>query len=813
MTASYAAFLAAKAQLDGSSGFEPSWMPDRLFPFQVFLTEWALRQGRAALFEDCGLGKAQPLDEPVLTPTGWQPMEKLRVGSEVIGGDGQPTKVVAVHPQGVRPIRLIRFSDGTSVRCDESHLWAVRSDNQHKRGQPWKILSTAELSAGALRYDRKDDWGTYAWRIPLCRPARFASGAPLPVDPYVLGVLLGDGCLTQPKVIFTSQDAEIAERVRVRLPAGIRLVPLSPRNHCPQYRISAVKGQHSPFVAALRSLGLMGLYAWQKHIPAQYMTASPDDRLELLRGLLDTDGEAAKSHVQFCTTSPQLAEAVTEIVQSLGGTARTKTKCPRYTYNGESRRGRIAYLVQVRLPRDLEPFTIRRKTARYSARRRLDPVRKIIAIEDAGTAECMCITVDNPSPLYVTKGYAVTHNSPQELTWAQNVYKHTGKPVLLLAPLGVTFQMQAEAEKFGIEAVISRDGSAPAGVTVTNYERLEKFSPARFGGVVCDESSILKAFDGTRRKMITEFARGLPYRLLGTATAAPNDYVELGTSSEALGYLGYMDMLAAFFTNKEKTMKSMGGRWRPHSGEAWRFKGHAEDPFWRWVSSWARTARKPSDLGFDDNGFILPPLQERLHIVKARTLAVGTLFDLPAHGLQEEREEARRTLPERCEKAAELLADADHGVAWCHLNDEGKLLARLISGAVEVAGSDSNEDKEEKLAAFARGEIRVLVTKPKIASFGLNWQHCHRMTFFPSHSYEQMFQAVRRCWRFGQTRPVTVDMVATEGGANVLRNLERKAAAADRMFDSLTAHVNDALAIRRTQTFSQEAEVPSWITS
>jgi len=403
--------------------------------------------------------------------------------------------------------------------------------------------------------------------------------------------------------------------------------------------------------------------------------------------------------------------------------------------------------------------------------------------------------------------------SCQELAWAQNVYKHTGKPVLMLAPLGVTFQMQAEAEKFGIEAAISRDGSAPAGITVTNYERLEKFDSSRFGGVVCDESSVLKSFDGVRRTRITEFARTLPYRLLGTATAAPNDYIELGTSSEALGYLGHMDMLAAFFTNKEKTMKAMGGKWRPRTGEAWRFKGHAEDQFWRWVSSWARTARKPSDLGFDDNGFILPPLEERLHIVKARTLADGTLFDLPAHGLQEEREEARRTLPERCEKAAELLAADDHGVAWCHLNDEGKLLARLIDGAVEVAGSDSNEDKEEKLAAFACGEIRVLVTKPKIASFGLNWQHCHRMTFFPSHSYEQMFQAIRRCWRFGQTQPVTVDMVATEGGANVLKNLERKAAAADRMFDSLTAHVNDALSIRRSQTFNQEAEVPSWVTS
>lgn len=398
----------------------------------------------------------------------------------------------------------------------------------------------------------------------------------------------------------------------------------------------------------------------------------------------------------------------------------------------------------------------------------------------------------------------------QELVWAQNVHLHTGRPVLLLDPLGVSFQVEGEAAKFGIEAAVSRDGKIPAPVTITNYERLHHFDYSQFGGVVCDESSAIKAFDGTRRALVTEFLRTVPYRLLGTATAAPNDYVELGTSSEALGYLGYQDMIARFFTNKERTGANRGGRWRPSAGEEWRFRGHAEVPFWRWTASWARALRRPSDLGYDDGRFVLPPLETRRHVVEARTTQPGTLFDVPVTGLHAEREETRRTITERCEMAAALLADAEHGVAWCHLNAESSLLAQQIGGAVELTGSAPADEKEEILAAFGRGEIRVLVTKPSIGAWGLNWQHCHRMTYFPSHSFEQWYQAVRRCWRFGQNQPVTVDVITTPGTANIFRNLERKAAAADRMFSALTACMRDALTISRTQDYQHEMEVPAW---
>ncbi len=400
--------------------------------------------------------------------------------------------------------------------------------------------------------------------------------------------------------------------------------------------------------------------------------------------------------------------------------------------------------------------------------------------------------------------------TPMQLVWAENVHRRTGRPVLLLTPLAVAFQTEAEARKFGIDAAISRDGSTPAPITIANYERLERFEPEDFAGLVCDESSAIKSFDGARRALVTEFARRLRYRLLCTATAAPNDYIELGTSSEALGHLGHMDMLSRFFTNTMRSQHAYHGKWRMAEKYSWRFKGHAEGPFWRWVASWARSLRRPSDLGFPDEGFELPPLEQARHIVEARSAADGRLFDVPAHGLRELREEQRRTIGERCERAAGLLADADAAVAWCHLNDESARLAKLIDGAVEMRGSDDPDAKEEALLAFSRGEIRVLVTKPSIGAWGLNWQHCARMSFFPSHSYEQYYQAIRRCWRFGQYRPVRVEIVTTKGGAAALDNLERKAQQADRMFEALTAHMRDALVIRRAEPFVTEMEAPSW---
>ena len=408
--------------------------------------------------------------------------------------------------------------------------------------------------------------------------------------------------------------------------------------------------------------------------------------------------------------------------------------------------------------------------------------------------------------------------TPMQLVWAENIVRKTGKRVLIITPLAVGAQTIREGEKFNIECRKAAEGKIHAGINVTNYERLHLFNAEDFEGVVLDESSILKSFDGKRRAQITEFMRTRPYRMLCTATAAPNDYIELGTSSEALGELGHMDMLMRFFKNDQNCIKptmsrrfEKAGKMFDDSGK-WRFKGHAEIPFWQWVCSWARACRRPSDLGFDDGKFILPALTEEQHLVTALTLADGMLFAVPAIGLKEQREERRRTVVERCDKVAELVADTGRpALVWCHLNTEGDTLADIVPDATQVSGDDSDEEKEEKFLGFISGQIRVLVTKPKIGAWGLNFQHCSHVTFFPSHSFEQYYQGVRRCWRFGQQRPVKVDIITTEGEQSVMENLQRKAIAADKMFSNLVHEMRSAMRIERGVNFTAEENMPTWI--
>lgn len=395
-----------------------------------------------------------------------------------------------------------------------------------------------------------------------------------------------------------------------------------------------------------------------------------------------------------------------------------------------------------------------------------------------------------------------------QLAWADLVVRKTNRPVLLLTPLAVGAQTQREAEKFGIDSERSRDGSisGSARVCITNYQQLNKFNSSQFGGVVADESSAIKDFKSQTKSAVTEFMREIPYRSLWTATAAPNDYWELGTSSEALGYLGFRDMITMFF--KQETQKDDLGWGRTK----FRFRGHAQHPFWSWVCSWARCIRKPSDIGFDDTGFDLPPLHETEHVVDANKCRDGFLFSIPAKSLPEQREERRNSIANRVAKALELVESHDGpSVVWCELNDEGNSLVREIPDSVQVKGSMPDEEKESILEGFAAGQIKRLVTKPKIGCWGLNWQHCCHEVVFPSHSFEQYYQLVRRCWRFGQQNPVNIHLVVSEGEMGVLNNLKRKADQADTMFDSLTKHMNDPQHITKLDRFAHKEEIPAWL--
>ena len=402
--------------------------------------------------------------------------------------------------------------------------------------------------------------------------------------------------------------------------------------------------------------------------------------------------------------------------------------------------------------------------------------------------------------------------TPMQLVWAENIARKTNGNVLILTPLAVSAQTLNEAKKFGIDISRSRNGSVKKNITITNYEKLDHFDPKDFQGVVCDKSSILKNFNGIRRQAITEFMKKIPYRLLCTATAAPNDYIELGTSSEALGVMGFMDMLGRFFKNNQSNcaLKTKYRCFGDHMPQ-WRFKKHAEIPFWRWISSWGKAIRKPSDLGYDDRDFILPELIERETVIPHSRPLNGKLFVEPAYTLKEQREERRATIKERCESVGEKVNGKQTALIWCHLNDEGDLLEKIIPDSKQVKGSQSDDKKEEIFMAFSSGNLRILITKPKIGAFGMNWQHCSHVSFFPSHSYEQYYQAVRRCWRFGQVNPVVVDIVTTEGEFRVLKNLKRKAKAADKMFTELTYYMRNALEIKQEEYEIKKVGVPTWM--
>lgn len=404
--------------------------------------------------------------------------------------------------------------------------------------------------------------------------------------------------------------------------------------------------------------------------------------------------------------------------------------------------------------------------------------------------------------------------TPMQLVWAENIVRKENRPVLILTPLAVGQQTIQEGEKFGVECKRSSDGKVASKIVVTNYERLHYFNPDDFVGVVCDESSAIKAFDGKRRKQVTLFLSKMRYRLLCSATPSPNDHIELGTSSEALGILGQIDMLGMYFKNDDKTVhifQKSNDFWNTHR---WVFKAHAELPFWRFVCGWARAIRKPSDLGpYDDSRFILPELRIKQHVVKCERLLPGEMFPIIAKTLRQQREERRATMEERCAHVAELVKHDKPVVVWCQYNDEGDLLEKMIPDCVQVAGKNSDEEKEESLVAFTEGKVRVLVSKPKIAAWGLNWQHCGHHTFFPSHSFEQYYQATRRSLRFGRVGPVDVDIVTTEGEAGVTANLQKKQVQADTMFQNLVVEMNNAIHLSAIDHHTNIPEAPLWESS
>ena len=397
-----------------------------------------------------------------------------------------------------------------------------------------------------------------------------------------------------------------------------------------------------------------------------------------------------------------------------------------------------------------------------------------------------------------------------QLSFAYNVVLKTNKRVLILTPLAVAFQFIDEAANIGIDDIEhTKDGKFSKKIVVCNYERLHYLNPDDFICVMLDESSILKNFAGKTRDDIVAFIKRVQYRMLSTATPSPNDFIELGNSSEALGYMGYMDMLTKFFKSNQNSVDSNNR----NIGEKFYLKPHAERDFFAWVNQWSIMVKRPSDLGFSNDGYDLPKLQVNRHIEHNdcawKINGQGSLFAMPAKTMTEVREEQKLTVKSRCEKAVALAGDKN-SVYWCNLNEESALLSSLDRDAVEIIGGMSIEKKEDILVSFARGEIKRLITKAKMTSMGLNWQHCNHTVFFPTWSYEQYYQAIRRFWRFGQKREVTCDMVISEGQSRVIEALEEKTQKAISLYENLVENANSSFT-HNVKPFDQQVIIPEFL--
>jgi superfamily II DNA or RNA helicase len=397
-----------------------------------------------------------------------------------------------------------------------------------------------------------------------------------------------------------------------------------------------------------------------------------------------------------------------------------------------------------------------------------------------------------------------------QLSIAKNIIQETNKKVLILTPLAVAFQFILEAEKLGIDDIeYSKDGKHTKKIVICNYERLHYFNSSDFVGVILDESSILKNFDGKIKQEVTAFVKKIPYRFLSTATPSPNDFIELGTSSEALGYMGYMDMLGKFFKNNQNSVDSNNR----NIGEKFYLKPHAEKDFFAWVNQWAIMVKMPGDLGFSNERYNLPELIVNKHIVTndSQISVDGQLqmFNIVAKNFNEIRFEQKQTEEKRCEKAIQL-AQGKTSVYWCNTNNESSILKASDKNAVEIIGSQSIDKKEEILLAFANGEIERLITKAKMTSMGLNWQHCNHSVFFPTWSYEQYYQAIRRFWRFGQKNDVTIDMVISDGQTRVLEAIEQKTQKAIQLHKNLTENVNRSFE-NKVKEFNKQIIKPNFI--
>ena len=781
----YNAFLKNKKQTRIESGFEvkESDLNEKLFPFQKYCVKRALQAGKFAFFEDCGLGKEQPYSEPVLTPDGYALMGDLKVGDFVVARNGKPTRILNIYEQGEKDVYRVTFSDGTSTRCGLEHLWNVKTLNDVSRKRGYRTLSLKDIMKNYVteridnRYpDKKRK--AYNYSVPVCDAVEFANNGGVTINPYVLGVIIGDGCISQHSVSISKPNRKLRQRVQSLVQNGDIVTDFA--NDGMTFRISnKVSNQPSWTKCELEKLGLMGKLSKEKFIPNPYLCASVQDRKDLLQGLVDTDGHiVSEGVIEYSTASAQLCNDVSFLARSLGYIVRVVERQSYYKNGGELFDNYRIYL--------------------YNDKAR--KLKSITNIELVGKEKCRCIYVDDTEHLYITNDFVVTHNTVQQLEWAQKVMERVNMPILILAPLAVVSQTIKEGVKFGYvvnEVPDNNDYFTPTsnGIFITNYDNLEHVDAKSFGGIILDESSILKNFQGkTKQKLIDDF-RSTPYKLACTATPSPNDTTELCNHAEFLDVMPRNEMLAMYFVHD-------GG-----STSDWRLKGHAVQAFWDFVSTWAVMLNKPSDIGFDDTGYSLPPLKVVQEIVETPKRNNGMFFNPVAVNATNFHKELRETYEIRLNKVAEIVNahPNENFIIWIGHDQEGKYLLNLLPDAIEVKGSDSKQYKKEKLIGFGNGDFRILITKLKIAQFGLNYQNCHNQIYASlDFSFESTYQGIRRSYRFGQTEQVNIYLITTDTMQNVKDIFDKKQKAfvemQKYMTDATNRNLKNILSLKKMET-------------
>lgn len=793
----YSEFIARKSQIGGMSGFEPVWMPDFLIDFQASITDWAIRKGRAAILADCGMGKTPMqlvFSENVVRKTNGRILilTPLAVGSQTVKEAEKFGIEAGRSRDGTIPKEKIVITNYEQLeKFDPSYFVGVVCDECFPAG----TLIDTPLGKKRIETIRENDTILNAHGVDVVSDVHRREVQ------YAVRILF-DGVpsitVSPNHPVFTqrgwvcAQDVEPGDSV-LQTNAAMRMVQKTVHS-------SGVSGQWASEI--LREILL-------SEMAHEHSGTSGEGSYSRSGG---KKGEGEGGMVQVRKSEGESRDRADKELESDVRPVNTGEGEPHI----ETNEAQTFRTWRKRKAAD-SPSTDYDECSRLWVGARIE---HFAGTKDSRLSDVLQSRLREQRNKSRYRGGWIISSSVREEGSGQEEGREVG--FVRVEGLEVLERGHTELERL-------RDADGKLYFYDLGATRHPSYS---VNGLLVHNSSILKSFSGARQKQITRFMSKLPYRLLCTATAAPNDYVELGTSSEALGELSYSDMLRMFFQqlddkgqkNEKKKQeqaeaiiaddpnyfRKLAYRVAQTIGQ-WRLKHHAISAFWRWVVSWAKACRMPSDLGFSNKGFVLPKLTESDHIITIDEPPPGRLFNVPAFGLSEEREERTRTLKQRCEFVAKLVNHKRSAVVWCHSNAEGDLLEKIIPDAKQIAGKTPDDRKLELYDAFANRELRVLVIKPKIGAWGLNWQHCNHVVTFASHSYEQYYQSVRRCWRFGQKKPVQLDVVATEGELRVIANMRRKAQKADIMFTAMIAEMNNATGIKTTDIYTKELELPSWM--